>query len=205
MPMQTKVLLVSLHHPELMRGGAQQVCYELFQELRQRSDVRVCLLASTDQSTPGLFKSGARITGFDGREDEFLFLSRDYNHWWHKLGEPLLIEAYVEFLGMVRPDVVHFHHFMTFGIDLITVTRRTLLTAASSSRFMNSWRFARPMATWYGGPTSPSVSKQARFAAINVFRSVGLKSSCYAKCGSCSTSATWIALPVRVNSWSGTT
>ncbi|HSZ91161.1 MAG TPA: hypothetical protein VK822_17510, partial [Acetobacteraceae bacterium] len=58
----TRVLLVSLHHPELLRGGAQQVCYELFQELRQRPDVRVYLLASTDQSTPGLFKSGARIT-----------------------------------------------------------------------------------------------------------------------------------------------
>ena len=122
----TRVLLVSLHHPELLRGGAQQVCYELFQELRQRPDVRVYLLASTDQSTPGLFKSGARITGFDGREDEFLFLSRDYDHWWHKLGEPLLIEAFVEFLKTIRPDVVHFHHFMTFGVDLLTVTRRTL-------------------------------------------------------------------------------
>ena len=126
--MPTRVLLVSLHHPELLRGGAQQVCYELFQELRQRPDVRVCLLASTDQSTPGLFKAGARITGFDGREDEFLFLSRNYDHWWHKLGEPLLIESFIEFLKTVRPDVVHFHHFMTFGVDLLTVTRRTLPT-----------------------------------------------------------------------------
>ncbi len=124
--MPTRVLLVSLHHPELMRGGAQQVCYELFEELRQRPDLRVCLLASTDESTPDLFKAGARITGFDGREDEFLFLSRDYDHWWHKLVEPLLIEAFVEFLNTIRPDVVHFHHFMTFGIDLISVTRRTL-------------------------------------------------------------------------------
>jgi len=124
--MATKVLLVSLHHPELVRGGAQQVCYELFQELRQRPGVRVCLLASTDQSVPGLFKAGARITGFDGREDEFLFLSRAYDNWWHKVGEPLLIESFVEFLNTVRPDVVHFHHFMAFGIDLLTVTRRTL-------------------------------------------------------------------------------
>lgn len=124
--MTTKILLVSLHHPELVRGGAQQVCYELFQELRQRPGVQVCLLASADQSAPGLFKAGARITGFDGREDEFLFLSRDYDDWWQKIGEPLLIESFIEFLETVRPDVVHFHHFMSFGIDLLSVTRRTL-------------------------------------------------------------------------------
>jgi len=124
--MPTKALLISLHHPELVRGGAQQVCYELFQEFRQRSDVHACLLASVDQSVPGLFKAGARITGFDGRDDEFLFLSRDYDYWWHKTGEPLLIESYIEFLHTLRPDVVHFHHFMSFGIDLISVTRRTL-------------------------------------------------------------------------------
>lgn len=124
--MPQKVLLVSLYHPELVRGGAQQVCYELFQELRSQPDVQCTLLASVDNSYPSLFKSGARITGFDGREGEFLFLSRDYDHWWHKCGEPLLIESFVEFLQTIRPDVVHFHHFMTFGIDLLSVTRRTL-------------------------------------------------------------------------------
>lgn len=122
----TKVLLISLHHPELVRGGAQQVCYELFQELRQRPDIHACMLASVDHTAPGLFKAGARITGFDGREDEFLFLTRDYDYWWHKTGEPLLIETFIEFLQTVRPDVVHFHHFMTFGIDLVSATRRTL-------------------------------------------------------------------------------
>ena len=34
-----KVLLVSLFHPELVRGGAQQICYELFQGLREMDDV----------------------------------------------------------------------------------------------------------------------------------------------------------------------
>ena len=33
---------------------------------------------------PALYKSGARITGFDGRPDEFLFLSREYDYRWHK-------------------------------------------------------------------------------------------------------------------------
>ena len=123
-----RVLLICQFHPELVRGGAQQVTYELFQELRERNDIQPFLLASLDESHPALFKSGARITGFDGRRDEFLFLSRDYDSWWHKLGDPLLVESFIEFLQTIRPDVVHFHHFVAFGIDFLSVVRRVLPT-----------------------------------------------------------------------------
>jgi len=124
--MTLKIVLISLHHPELMRGGAQQVCYELFEELRERTDTRPCLLAAADESHSTLFKPGARITGFDGREDEYLFLTHDYDRWWHKLGDPLLVERFVEFLETIQPDVVHFHHFLGFGIDFVSVVRRVL-------------------------------------------------------------------------------
>ena len=124
-----KVLLISLFHPELVRGGAQQICYELFEGLRERNGVEPTLLASIDSSLPSLFKSGARITGFDGRESEYLFLSQQYDYWWHKTTHSQLIEAYVEFLQLIKPDVIHFHHFLTFGIDFFTITRKTLPTA----------------------------------------------------------------------------
>lgn len=121
-----RVLLVSLFHPELVRGGAQQICYELFEELKQRPDVVPTLLASIDNSYPALFKSGACITGFDGRDDEFLFLMQDYDYWWHKTASPRMVEAFAAFLHTVRPDVVHFHHFFTFGVDFLTLTRAEL-------------------------------------------------------------------------------
>jgi glycosyltransferase involved in cell wall biosynthesis len=124
-----KVLLVSLHHPELMRGGAQQICYELFQGLQKEPGIEPILLASTDAAYPALYKPGACITGFDGRHNEFLYLSTDYDNLWHRTGSPRLVEAFAEFLETIRPDVVHFHHFLTFGIDLLTLTRRVLPTA----------------------------------------------------------------------------
>ena len=58
-----KVLVVSLYHPELIRGGAQQVAYELYQGLAATDGIDATLLASADQRWPSLFKSGARITG----------------------------------------------------------------------------------------------------------------------------------------------
>src|ERR1700722_4648293 len=121
-----KVLLISLYHPELVRGGSQQVTYELFKGLREVPGMEVTLLASVDQTTPALFKSGARITGFDGLPDEFLFLSQEYDYTWQKSSNVLLAESFQEFLLLTQPDVVHFHHFMTFGVDFLTLTRRVL-------------------------------------------------------------------------------
>src|SRR5271165_5728159 len=92
-PEPLKVLLISLFHPELVRGGAQQICYELFEGLKEMPGVKPTLLASIDSSLPALYKSGARITGFDGREGEFLFLSQEYDYWWHRTSSPLLLEA----------------------------------------------------------------------------------------------------------------
>jgi len=121
-----KVLLVSLYHPELVRGGAQQVCYELFTALKARRDIEPTLLAAVDPSLKSLYKSGAQITGFDGREGEFVFLSRGYDYVWHKGTSIELTRSFAEFLELVRPDVVHFHHFHLLGIDLLTLTRRVL-------------------------------------------------------------------------------
>jgi glycosyltransferase involved in cell wall biosynthesis len=121
-----RVLLISVFHPELVRGGAQQICYELFEELKQTEGILPFLLASVDSTYPTLFKAGACITGFDGHDDEYLFLMQDYDYWWHKTSSPRMIEAFVEFLNTVRPDVVHFHHFFTFGVDLLTLTRNEL-------------------------------------------------------------------------------
>ena len=93
-----RVLLISLFHPELVRGGAQQVAFELFQGLQARDDVDPVFLASIDSHYPALYKSGAKITGFDGRPDEYLLLSRDYDSWWHKTSSPAIMEALREFL-----------------------------------------------------------------------------------------------------------
>ena len=121
-----KVLLLSLFHPELVRGGAQQICYELFEGLQASDGVEPVLLAAIEPRFTALYKSGARITGFDNRPNEYVFLSRDYDYLWHKATNPLLIDSFAEFLATVKPDVVHFHHFLLFGMNLLTVTRKVL-------------------------------------------------------------------------------
>lgn len=121
-----RVLLVSMFHPELQRGGTQQMCYELFNGLKQRGDVEPFLLAAIDKSYPALFKPGAHITGFDQRDGEFLLLTDSYDSDWHRQTNPAIVQAYIDFLQTIRPAIVHFHHFHFFGIDLVSLTRRIL-------------------------------------------------------------------------------
>jgi glycosyltransferase involved in cell wall biosynthesis len=123
---KTRVLLISHYHPELIRGGAQQCCYELFQGLKEEADVEPFFLAATDDSYPALYKQGACITGFDGRQNEFLYLSADYDHLWHRTTSTRHIAAFADLLETLRPDVVHFQHFMLLGIDMLTLTRTVL-------------------------------------------------------------------------------
>lgn len=121
-----KILVVGAGHPDLAPGDGPAVAYALFAGLRAREGVEATLLASVDRTMPALFKPGAHITAFDGRAGEYLFLSHDVDPWWHRNGEPLLVEAFAEFLALIRPDAVHFHAFMSLGVELPTLTRRML-------------------------------------------------------------------------------
>lgn len=60
-----KILIVAMYHPDLVRGGSQQMAHELFQGLKTVPGVEPVLLCSADYNSPAMFKNAARITGFD--------------------------------------------------------------------------------------------------------------------------------------------
>ena len=93
-----RVLLVSLFHPAISPGGAQQACYNLFKGL-QKAKYEPILLASVERHMwPALFKSGATITEFDKHENEFLFLSQGYDHTFHRNKDPRNLDEFEDFL-----------------------------------------------------------------------------------------------------------
>lgn len=121
-----RILYVSVFHPELVRGGAQQTAHELFRGARAAGLDATFLASCEPDVAPALFKPGAIVTGFDARPDEYLFLSDSFEHNWYRNLNPRALLWFAEFLRDRRPDVIHFHHFMTIGLDLFLVARRTL-------------------------------------------------------------------------------
>jgi glycosyltransferase involved in cell wall biosynthesis len=119
-----RILMVSLFHPELVRGGAQQTAYELFLGARE-AGLDATFLASCEPSIDrALFKPGAIVTGFDGRPNEYLFLSDSFEHTWGRNLNIRALKWFETFLDDLKPDVIHFHHFMTLGLDLFLIARR---------------------------------------------------------------------------------
>lgn len=124
-----RILYFSIFHPELVRGGAQQAAYELFLGARE-AGLDATFLASVDPATaPALFKPGAIFTGFDNRPGEYLFLADGFEHAWYRNLNIRALRWFAEFLADLKPDVVHFHHFMTIGLDLFLIARRVLPNA----------------------------------------------------------------------------
>lgn len=121
-----KILLVSLGHPELVLGGSPVVCQELFDELRTRDGIECTMLAAVDREAGDVHQPRAGITGFDGRDGVYLLHQTDHDLWLHRNNEPALVEAFIELLRAIEPDIVHFHHFQALGIDLIGTTRLVL-------------------------------------------------------------------------------
>lgn len=121
-----KVLLVSLGHPDLVAGGSPSVCRELFDEFRTRDDIECHFLAGADRGAGDAHQPGAGITGFDGQDGVYLLHQTEFDPWLYRNNDPRPVEAYIQLLRALRPEVVHFHHFMSVGVDLIGATRRIL-------------------------------------------------------------------------------
>jgi glycosyltransferase involved in cell wall biosynthesis len=124
-----KILVVSHGHPAFSIGGAEIASHNLFTALDQLPGVEAYYLAraahpiARHRQTPLMsLRQGARET--------FLWAD-DYDHaLLSNQATDDLSGAFRRYLLDVRPDVVHFHHFIGLGIESMWEVRRTLPNAA---------------------------------------------------------------------------
>jgi glycosyltransferase involved in cell wall biosynthesis len=119
----TRVLIIAHGHPDFSRGGAEQAAYDEFQALKAMPGIEPCLLA---RAPLGMGHGGTpfsvhREPGeylFHSDMDDFFRLSQPIKH--------LVWYGFRRFLEHLKPDVVHFHHYVQLGVELVSETRRTL-------------------------------------------------------------------------------
>ena len=119
---KTKVLVVAHGHPDFAKGGAENAAYRLFQGLNASPDAEAWFVGRT--ANHGLLHTGTPISVVRDREfqlfahaDHFDFASLDPQALWRDFAELLL---------RLQPDVVHLHHYMHLGIEIVRVIKRTL-------------------------------------------------------------------------------
>lgn len=120
-----RVLMLSHGHPSFSIGGAEVASYNLFNGLNTLPDCECHYLARVGppikphRDTPFLsLRQQARETLIYLNDYDYFRLS---NRDVETLGRD-----FTRFLKDVAPDVVHFHHFLGFGVEAIHAARRAL-------------------------------------------------------------------------------
>jgi len=117
----SRVLMISHGHPDFVAGGGELAAYQLHQSLQKHEDFDSVFFARHAQ--PERTRGGTALSS-TGRESEILFYSSMPD--WFKFSQPDKAKVWNEFreaLEITRPDVVHFHHYLHLGVEMLREVR----------------------------------------------------------------------------------
>lgn len=120
---QTRVLFASHSHPELTKGGAEISAYQMYKSLSARDDFKAWFLGCVRDQINS--KLGATLNQpFD--ENEYLYAAGGFD-WFHFANQdPNFPDEFRKLLKKLQPDIVHFHHYINFGVEALLHVRETL-------------------------------------------------------------------------------
>ena len=117
--MLPRIMIVVHGHPSTSKGGAEIAAYNLFKEFRRQGAECLFVARSVEPS-----HGGSAFSVVD--DGELLFHTRMSDFFLFRSAEPSHItQNFRELLQSFMPDVVHFHHYVHLGLEMIPETRRT--------------------------------------------------------------------------------
>jgi glycosyltransferase involved in cell wall biosynthesis len=119
-----RILVVSHSHPEITKGGAEIAAYQLYRGYASRSGCIAWFMGCDRRQT----RSETVITQPFG-DGDYLYSVGEFD--WFKFAnqDPRLPEAFANLLLDLRPDVVHFHHYINVGVEVFALVKRILPNA----------------------------------------------------------------------------
>jgi glycosyltransferase involved in cell wall biosynthesis len=113
--------MISHGHPDLTPGGAEIAAYRQCCELRTLGHRVIFLARIADPPNHG----GTPFSTHYRDQDDLLFSSLDFDHFLHSQRAKWTV--YKHFRGLLEsfaPDVVHFHHYVFLGVEMIREVRK---------------------------------------------------------------------------------
>jgi glycosyltransferase involved in cell wall biosynthesis len=116
-----RVLIVSHGHPDFSIGGGEIAAHAQWRELRRRG-IAAMLVARTSHS-PRHAGASFSLRSADGME--VLFSAPPVDHFRHSQPQRRVIhEEFRALLERFQPTVVHFHHYVHLGVEMIREVRK---------------------------------------------------------------------------------
>ena len=120
-----RVLVISHAHPSLSLGGAEVASYNLHKGLQAGEGIDSHYLARVGAPTPR--HAGTALMSLRQRGGELLYYAEEYDHFLISNRATEEIERdFVRVLHDLKPDVVHFHHFIGLGLECLFAVRDAL-------------------------------------------------------------------------------
>ena len=115
------VLVMTHSHPKLTRGGAEISAFTLFRELKARGGKAWLLGCSSPKSEARL---GATLTQPYGPDDYVYHPNAPFDYFKFANPDPQFPKVIEELVAELKPDIVHSHHFVRFGVEMFAAIRR---------------------------------------------------------------------------------
>lgn len=120
-----RVLFLLHAHPDLQAGGTEIFARDLFRTLRQNGVEGTFLAGTAAHQRPA--SPGTPFQAVGSAADEVLMWSAGFDPFYlsqtdlHGTAAP-----FASLLAELQPDVVHVHHLMTLGVEMLGVVRRVV-------------------------------------------------------------------------------
>ncbi|MBE7210926.1 MAG: glycosyltransferase family 4 protein [Gluconacetobacter diazotrophicus] len=126
-PARLRVLVASHSHPAVQNGGSEVASYALFDALRRRDrageDIRAWYLGCAHGDS--WRRAGSAITQPFG-PDEYLYSVGEAEWFKYANRDAAFARDFRALLRDLRPDVVHLHHYINFGMEALLHVREVL-------------------------------------------------------------------------------
>jgi glycosyltransferase involved in cell wall biosynthesis len=118
-----RIVFVVHGHPKYSKGGAEVACYNLFKAAVSQGHDAFLVAGSTsaEATTDSPIDQLA--------DNEFIIAGQTPDYFFLQSGNSAATEAFEKLLSELRPDVIHFHHFIHLGLDWLPLAKATVPNA----------------------------------------------------------------------------
>ncbi len=119
-----RILVISHSHPEISKGGAEIAAFQLHRGFASREGCVSWFMGCDRRRT----RSEIPISQPFGIDD-YLYSVGEFDWFKFSNQDPRLPEAQTNLLLDLRPDIVHFHHYINVGVEAFAIVKRALPNA----------------------------------------------------------------------------
>ena len=120
-----RVLYLVHNHPQHAKGGTEILSHALFVSMSRYAESYY--LAASVGGLPGEMPL---LHALEAKNNEWIYPAPAFDFFTQSTRQPAALhEALTPFLKKLAPDIVHIHHTLRFGMDIIRLVRDTLPAA----------------------------------------------------------------------------